>query len=384
MRIKSGSNGIGFLGTAAIAIALTLPSCNDGSRSTISHLECNGDFGTSVEARRLESFVGASAAFYDGVIATETDLLATCHAMGVELGMSDAEIFEGGIGSLGRERLRYACTNVDARIRAELTEITAGSTVFVDLQSTPPRCDVSVDAYASCVAACDVTVDPGSVEVMCDGGELRGECTAECTGSCAASVDAACSGTCEGYCEGSCTARSEDGSCAGACDGTCHGQCVVDTSVHCAGECRGACSVAFRAPRCTGDLRAPMATATCQADCDARIAAEVMCTPGETHLVITGSIGTDAIARADRLRAAFEVGAASMFALHTHASIIAGASVVLVSTAANAASDASSLGAAAVGCAAAAAVDVANAAASLEVSVSVSVMVSGTISGTAR
>jgi modification target Cys-rich repeat protein len=367
---------------SSLAMALALSSCSNGA-SSASSLECDGDFGTSLEARRLELFLRSSADLFDAARATEIDLLRTCRAMGTELGMTDAEIFAGGSSRDGTAGVETACTNVDAQIHTDLVTVTAGATVLVELQSTPPRCDVFVSAYADCVADCDVAVDPGSVELTCEGGELRGQCDAECTGTCAVEVDAACSGTCEGYCEGNCSARASDGSCAGSCVGTCHGQCIVESAASCTGECRGSCSVAFREPRCTGDVRAPMASASCQADCDARVAADVMCTPGETHLVITGLASADAMARAEHLRAAFEVGAASMFELRARTALIVDSGAAFVAAAPHAADDASSLTNAAIGCAVAAAVDAADAAASLRVSVSVTVMVSGTISGAA-
>ena len=127
-----------------------------------------------------------------------------------------------------------------------------------------------------------------------------------------------------------------------------------------------------------------MATASCQADCDARVTAELICTPGETHIVVTGVVGADAVARADRLRAAFEIGAASILVLGEHIGIVADASATIVAAAPHVASDASAIGARAVACGTAAAIDVANAAASVEVSVNVTVMLSGTIGGSAR
>jgi hypothetical protein len=383
MRTPFRSTQIALLAVPALLLPLTLSSCMNSGRAT-SELACDDDFGATVEARRLESFLRASADLHDGALATETDLLTTCRAMGVDLGMTDAEIFAGGSSGEGSASVRTACTNVDARIRADLDAVRAGASVLIELDVTPPRCEVSVEAYASCVAECDVDLDPGSVELTCEGGELRGRCDAECTGSCAVDVDGACAGTCEGSCEGDCSVRADDESCAGACAGTCHGRCVVRAEASCTGECRGDCSVSFVEPTCTGDVRAPMASAHCQADCDARVAADVACTPGSTHLRITGLASADAMARAERLRVAFETGAASVSLLRARAELLLGSATVFVSTASDAPGDAAALGAAAVGCAAASAVEVADAALSLRVSVSVTVMVSGTISAAAE
>ena len=39
----------------------------------------------------------------------------------------------------------------------------------------------TIDAMASCVAECDASVEPGSVEVQCEKGKLSGTCEAECS-----------------------------------------------------------------------------------------------------------------------------------------------------------------------------------------------------------
>lgn len=373
--------GLSLLLTGAPLLALALSSCTNGGAS--GNVACTGDFGSSVEARRLESFLRATGDFHAAAIDTEADLRATCRDMGVALGMSDAEIFAGGVSPDGSEGLRAACASVEARIHSELAAIRASGTVAVTLEARAPRCDVSVDAYASCVAECDANIDAGSVELVCEGGELRGTCDAQCTGSCAVDVAVACSGRCEGICDGECSVRGADGDCAGTCDGVCHGQCVVSTTGSCAGECRGTCSVRFTEPRCTGTIRAPMASVECAADCDARVAAMVTCTPGEVHLAVEGALTSDVRARADRLVTAFEVGASGILELRARAAILWSSGSVLVSTAAGVPGAVVTVGASAFVCATAAAVDTATAAGSLAVSVDVSVHVSGTVSGSA-
>lgn len=369
-----------MLGALAAVAALSLPACATNSSGSGT---CSGDFGASAEARRIESFLRAAAEFHAAAIDAEVDLRTTCRDMGVALGMDDAEIFAGASSREGTVGLRAACANVETRIDLELAVIRAAAAVSVTLDVRAPRCDVSVDAYASCVAECEAILDPGSVDVVCEGGELRGTCAAQCTGSCALEVDVACAGTCEGICDGTCSAHDADGQCAGACEGTCHGECVVSSTASCAGECRGSCSVELTEPYCTGDLRAPMASIDCSADCDARVAARVACEPGDVNLAIAGATSADARARADRLVAAFAAGARSALELRARASILASSGSVLVATASSVPSDAVAISAGAFACATAAALDVAAAASSLVVSVDVSVHVSGTIHASA-
>lgn len=366
----------------ALLVALAVPSCTPSDHS--GPVACTGDFGASADARKLESFLLAAREFHAAAFDAEVDLRTTCRDMGVALGMSDDEIFADASSREGSVGLRAACTHVEARIDAELAAIRASSSLVVTLDARTPRCDVSVDAYASCVAECEATLDPGSIQVMCERGELRGTCNATCTGRCAIAVDAVCAGTCEGRCEGTCSARGPDGDCAGSCGGACHGQCVVSASATCAGECRGECSVRFVEPRCTGDVTAPMARADCDADCDARAAAMVMCTPGELHLAVDGTASADLRARADRLIHAYEVGGAGILELRERAAVLTRSGAVLVATAGGVPDAAASISASAVICASAAVLDVASAASSLSVSVDVSVHVSGTLSASAH
>lgn len=365
------------------SFALALPACLNDTGHTSDNLLCSGDFGSTAQAQRIESFLRASADFHAAAIDVETDLGTTCHDMGVALGMSDADLYAGGTATTGSARVRVACTNVEARVQSELTAIRAGGTLTVAIEARPPHCDVSIDAYASCAAECDASVDPGSVEITCQGGEIRGQCDASCTGECATNVDVVCAGRCEGSCDGTCSASATDGSCAGSCDGACHGQCVVQSSASCTAECRGSCSVRFREPRCTGDVQAPSVMASCAADCDARVAAMATCTPGEVHLTITGTLDAALRARADRVVAAFEAGASGIYELRSRAAILATSGSILVSTASTVPDDAASLGAGAFACATASAARTAEAASSLSVSVDVSVHVSGTIRGSA-
>ncbi len=369
--------------TLSLVALLPLVGCVADTGGSTGELVCDEDYGTSEEARHVEAFLRATADLEAAAADIEVDLRAVCEDMGAELGMSDAEIYAGAAARDDVESIRVACQNVDAALSAELDAIRAEAGVTFVLDVEPPRCDVSVEAYADCVAECEAEVDPGSIEVTCEGGEIRGMCSAMCTGSCAVDVNATCEGRCEGACDGTCSARGDDGSCAGSCDGTCRGQCVVESSASCTGECRGSCSVEMTAPRCTGETRAPSASIECQTHCESRVSAMATCTRGEVSLAIDGGLDADLRARADRVIAAMQAGASAMLELRARARIAQASVTALVDASAGAASDALSLGAGATRCAAAAGQQAIEAAASLSISVSVSVEVSGTVSGSA-
>lgn len=364
-------------------LGAVLSGCMTETGGTTGELVCDRDFGTSAEARRLHAFLEATADLDAAALDIEVDLRAVCGDMGAALGMTESEIYAGAGDRAGIESIRIACDNIDARLQSELEAIRADVTLTLLLEVEPPRCDVSVDAYASCVAECEAEVDPGTIDVTCEGGEIRGTCDAMCTGSCAVDVNATCEGRCEGACDGTCSAHDEDGSCAGSCDGTCRGQCVIESEASCMGECRGGCSVEMREPRCTGEVRAPSASVACQTHCDSSITADATCTRGEVHLVVVGGIDGDLRARADRVVAAFEAGASAMLELKIRARLARASVLALIDASSGAASDALSLGANATGCATAAGAQAVDAGASLAVSVSVTFDVSATVSGSA-
>lgn len=372
---------LGVLALLSLALSVSgCPATRRGGRTTSGgggSAACAGDFGTSHAAAKLETFFAATAEFHAAAQAAETDLLAACQRTGRALGMNEADL----AGS-GQEGVRSVCSNVERELRAAMDSLRANYTVNVDAR--PPRCEVSVDAYAGCMAECEAQVDPGAVEITCEGGEIRGYCDASCSGSCAVEIEGACTGTCEGSCEGTCSARNADGSCAGTCDGTCHGRCVVAAQATCSGECRGGCSVAYREPYCTGTLRRPTASARCRASCDARVEASARCTPGETNISIDGGMDAASAARYAQVQTAIREGVSAILAIRTRVErlSVAGAEIVRIAPEIPEAAATVSIGA--VACATAAAATVVDAAASVSVSVDVSVSFSASASASAR
>jgi len=362
--------------------------------------QCRGGFGASASARKLSAFVNASADFAAGADDIARTLESACSDMGRELGIPASQMAASG----DTPAVKAACDAVAAKIQSEMTDLRATGELRVTIVSEPPRCEVSVDAYASCAAECEVDYDPGQVEMQCDGGEMRGGCSAECTGSCSVEASASCSGTCEGTCSGSCngscngTCEGEcsatnaqgqctgtcsagcQGSCEGGCDGTCEGSCVVEASGSCEGECRGGCSVEFQEPSCTGTVRAPSVSADCEASCDAQLDARAECTAGHTEVTIEGNVGADAEERLGRLRQALSNGLPRILSVGAKLERLQRSGQTLVNRAGDVPGAVNNLGLTAVSCATQSVAALGDAFGSVSVSVNVSVSVSASAS----
>jgi len=358
--------------------------------------QCTGDFGANAQAQKLETLLSATATFLTTAAELEASLIDSCKQMGSELGIPDAEMEPTG----NTPAARAACAPVAAKISEEMGDLRASASLEITVVSRPPRCEVSMDAYASCAAECDATVEPGEVDIQCEGGEIVGTCSAECTGSCGVEIEGecrgecegtcngGCRGTCQGACEGTCAQRGPDGQCNGRCDGTCRGSCSascqgscegtcwVSGEASCSGECRGGCSVEYQEPRCTGEVRPPRVEAECQASCDARLNAEAHCEPGYTEVTIEGDIDSNIEERVTALRNAFRVGFGNIKMVAEKLRRLGESGRVMVETVGDIPSAVGSLGLQAASCASQAVAAIPRATASISVSVEVSASVS--------
>jgi len=154
-----------------------------------------------------------------------------------------------------------------------------GAKAKLQIDTTPPRCEASMNVVADCAAKCDASVTPGSAKVECEPGKLSGSCNAECSGACDIKGSAKCEGTCEGSCDasfkgacgGGCNGKCDgkasnggacngtcEGSCSanakGSCNGKCGGSCELKAKAKCEGTCTGSCSVEMKEPKCTGEV----------------------------------------------------------------------------------------------------------------------------------
>jgi hypothetical protein len=330
---------------------------------------CSGDLGGTAGAQKVEAFIGAAGSFATASAELQDGLLNACRQIGHELAIPDSELGSGD----SPDALRAACTRVSNQLRADLAEIRGAAGVRVEFVAVPPRCEVSVDAYGRCAGECDASYTPGSAQVTCEGGELRGGCSAQCTGRCAVDVSGACDGVCEGTCAGTSTS-------GGACNGTCQGRCVARASGTCGGECRGDCSVAFTAPSCTGRVTPPRVSADCRAACDARVSAQASCSPGRAELTITGNVGTNLQEKVTRVQTALRGGFSQVLLLRSRLERAASSGAAVVSSARELPNAIGAVGAQVTACAGVAATGLVSAVASVNVSVSVSVQVSGSVS----
>jgi hypothetical protein len=360
---------------------------------------CAADYGTTLAAQQLETFVEAVGVFGRQAAALDATLRTECSAVATELGATAGELQPAA----GESPTAAACRVAATRLRGEFQALRGAAMVTASLQVVPPQCTVDVEAYSRCVASCDASFRPGVAQLQCEGGELRGTCSGMCTGTCAASATATCAGSCEGTCAGSCmgecrgacagTCASRDaggncnGACAGTCTGTCSagctgsctGRCVVAASARCEGECRGSCSVAFTEPRCTGRVVPPMVDVDCRASCDTRIRATALCTPGQARLQVDGMVSGDLQMRAERLARTLAAHYGAVVTAAGRLQVLAESGVVILQTADRVPGAAATLGLSAIGCAAATVRDLRIAVPQVQVSVSASVMVSGAV-----
>jgi len=178
------------------------------------------------------------------------------------------------------------------------------------------RCAVSIATALEFAAKCDPVVDPGLLEVRCNGdcpvdpgvecppgAELLregpapdGQCEGTCTGDCELPA-LECQGTCHGICEGDCGIMDGSG-CAGWCSGLCTGICRQNAGRPCPGECQGMCTYsppdavcdaqamcsAYDEPVpceevCLGTIESPELAAACEPAVAAIANVAAVCTP---------------------------------------------------------------------------------------------------------
>lgn len=329
-------------GSSSCVAPLFAGAGTSGDRAQL-QARCGGDFGATASARKLESFMSASVSFMGAAQDLHGVLLDACQDIGHRLGVPEEKLAL----PTGEPDVRTACAAASAALRAELQDLRVQAKLEVEVEATPPQCDISVDAYAGCAAQCDATVDPGKLEVQCEGGQLVGKC----------------GGSCEGDCQVS-------------------GR-WVSGQARCEGLCRGSCSVAFEEPRCTGTMRPPKVEAECEAACNARLDAEARCTPGEAHFVVRGAVASNIEERVARVRGAIEGAGGAVLATRAKLERLVGSGKLLLRAADDVPRAVGEIGVSAAACAAESAAGIINASASISVSFEASVSVSGAISGSA-
>lgn len=315
--VNCGAVPSGALPGPAGDLADAASGCEElkGGSGAIADLNFKGDAKGSA---KIKGFLDASANLYKATVEMDASLAKSCAELGKGLGMSDDEAKADG----GAEKV---CTAVAAKLDATM-KANAEAKIGVEFQE--PKCYVDVAAVQDCFAKCDASIQPGKLEVNCQGGEVRGSCDAQCTGKCTVEAGAQCTGTCSGSCSGKCEANfngrcggncdgkcdgkagskgkcagtcegkcdaQAEGSCGGQCEGKCSASCEVKGGAKCEGKCSGGCSAEMKAPECSGDYRPPQVDATCQTNCGAKAAASAKCDPPGLRVVARGKASADAM-----------------------------------------------------------------------------------------
>jgi len=294
-----------------------------------------GDVGISGNAK-LDGFFSAVAKLNDATVSVSGDFNANIDALSQVYGVANFD---------ASASIDTKVNNLIAAIKAEFSANLQGG---VTLNYTPAEChasvNVAIQAQAQCEAKanCDAQVNPGEIDVQCEGectGSCSGTCTGgvptcqvdasakcegKCEGTCTFDAAATCDGTCHGKCSGTCSAMDGSGNCNGSCDGKCDGSCDLAASATCSGTCSGKCEVAADAKcsggeaphcsgtckgscnaNCTGKVTPPSASASCDAtaDCQAQASAQanatIECTPPSVDLSYNFKASADASAQAD-------------------------------------------------------------------------------------
>ena len=228
----------------------------------------------------------------------EAGLIASCGELGKAAGVDEASLKAEADGGEGAKKV---CLAVADKIKATLS---AAGDLSLSLELGEPRCEVNIEAMNSCLGECGAAIDPGEFSAACEGGEVSGTCEGECSGTCILEAGAECNGTCEGKCEGKCDGEDSSGSCAGTCEGTCSAACKVEGAASCSGSCSGGCSVDLKAPSCSGTFKPPSVDVDCHANCVAKTAADVKCTPPSLAISVEGEASAEIQGLIDGLQVA--------------------------------------------------------------------------------
>jgi len=247
---------------------------------------------------KLKGFLEAVYGLDKLALEMETGLIASCQELGKAVGAEGPDLEAAPDGGEGAKKV---CGAVAAKVDAT---IKANADISLSVEIGEPSCSADIDALVDCYGNCGAAIEPAEFEASCEGGEVSGTCEGECSGTCTLEAGAECGGKCSGTCEGKCDGEDSSGSCAGKCEGSCSASCEVEGAAECKGSCSGGCSVDIKAPKCSGDFKPPSVSVDCQANCSAKTAASVTCTPPSIDIKIEGEAGAELQATIDGLKVA--------------------------------------------------------------------------------
>jgi len=164
----------------------------------------------------VKAFLDASYTVNKVAADMETTLVASCSLIGKDIGVDQA------ILDLKPASGEKVCGAVAAKI-GDILKAKAGVTLSLDVGT--PNCEVDVGTVTTCLG---VSLDPGTLKASCQGGDISGQCDGDCQGTCSASANA--------------------------------GPTHAGSGASCSDTCTGGCSVAYMAPKCSGDFKPPTGT----------------------------------------------------------------------------------------------------------------------------
>jgi hypothetical protein len=255
----------------------------DRTENALGNLACpelqggasNANFEADAKANAtIRAFVLASGDLAATATRVESEVLAACEAMGRDLDVPADQMAPRA----NESRVAAACNAVSVKMDAILHQ---GVSASITTDYTPPHCNVSADAEASCKGQCQAQFDSGYIKAHCEPGHLYGRCEGTCSGRCSG----VCNGQCEGACQGQGAAKVQGGAAAGAGSGQCAGQCSGTCKGTCSADCHGNCSVDYQEPKCDVAMRAPSAGAHCEGSCRAHANLTAQCTEAKVRVV---------------------------------------------------------------------------------------------------
>ncbi|MDP8999131.1 MAG: hypothetical protein M3O46_03365 [Myxococcota bacterium] len=349
-----GMGGFGGAGMGNMVGNLACPELQGGAS--------NADFEADAKANAtIRAFVTAAGDLAAVATKVEAEVGAACEAMGRDLGIPADQM----VPRSNEGHVAAACNAVSAKMD---TILKTGVSASVKADYTPPQCQVSADAEASCKGQCQAHVDPGYVRAHCQPGHLYGRCDGACSGQCSAT----CNGECQGQCEGKAAAKVQSGAAAGGGSGQCAGHCNGTCRGTCSEDCHGSCNVDFKEPKCDVAIAAPSADAHCEGSCKVHADLTAQCT--EPRVKVAASVNSGEMGK---LVATLDANLPALIKAElTYGKRIAGDIDMLVRTGSELPSAFGQLTGHAAACVAAAANACVSAQASLRVSVRVSASVS--------
>jgi hypothetical protein len=344
---------------SVVVLAAVIGACGEDNPLCCTEFKVGANITADIGGSAQSQVAVQAVADVSGIASAAIDDLTTaCRGIAQDLEAPEAEQDAAEANTERRAKMDAWCGLAIKAIGS--AKVSAGGTLTIAV--TPPKCEASVSANASCQAKCsvegkcDAKLNPpkctgGNLQVACKGEckakagvalHCQGSCKVGCKGSCTAQGGIACEGKCEGTCEGAGGAGTSGLDASGKCTGTCKGTCSatapgVECSGTCDGECGGSCTGSAEASvQCDGDCQADFeplkceggkleggceVDAKCGANCSASVQAKAQCTPPEVTIAFQGAVNADL---AGKLAATLKANLPIVFSLEARLTAMVG------------------------------------------------------------